>query len=300
MSDERPVSIAEVQAVADGIRRLVLAMAIRNNGAYLAQACSAAEILATLYAHSMRLGVSTGEPSPTEFKRVPLPGTDSPWGGAYHGRIDNDCDRLIVSPAHYAGAVYAALALVGRLDEGALAGYARDGSLLELIGAEHSPGFEATTGSLGQGLSIAVGRALGRRLLRRGGRVWVLMSDGELQEGQVWEAIQAAAFHRLGNLIVLLDANGLQVDGPMDQVMRIESIADKLRAFNWSVEEVDGHNIQAIVNASELPTTQPRLVICRTQPLKGIDSLQTRGGDKTHYVRLRADEIATLRHEFAL
>ena len=81
MSDEVPDSIAPIQAIADGIRRLVLAMAIRNNGAYLAQACSAAEILATLYAHSMRLGLSTGEPSPTEFKRVPRPGTDSPWGG---------------------------------------------------------------------------------------------------------------------------------------------------------------------------------------------------------------------------
>ncbi len=123
---------------------------------------------------------------------------------------------------HYALVLYAVLIETGRLGAEALEQFNRDGSTMELIGAEHSPGHEVTAGSLGQALSQAGGIALARRLRGDSGRVWVFMSDGELQEGQTWEAFQALAHYRLDNLGVVLDANGQQCDGRMSEVMNIE------------------------------------------------------------------------------
>jgi transketolase len=159
-----------------------------------------------------------------------------------------------------------------------------------MIGAEHSPGMETTAGSLGQALSVGVGRALGRKRREADGRVWVLLSDGEFQEGQTWEALAVAAHYHLDNLGVYVDANGHQCDGPVERVLGIEPLADKARAFGWRAHDVDGHDIEALaVPAREPPDGRPLLVIARTRPWQGIPLLQARA-PKFHYVRFRPGE----------
>ncbi len=274
---------------AAGVRRRALDVCVRNNGGYLAQACCAAETLVTLYTRVLRLGPSRGEPRPVAFPGVPGPGFDGLWGGSYNGDNEPSSDRFLLSPAHYALALYATLVEVGRLDPSALSDFNRDGSTLEMIGAEHSPGFEATTGSLGQALSVGVGQALARKARGSEGRVWVYLSDGEMQEGQIWEALQAASNFGLGNLGVYLDANGQQVDGPMDRVMKIEPIAEKVRAFGWTTVEVDGHDVEALYEASlKREAGKPLFVVCRTKPWQGLPSL--RGRKKLHYIRFQEGE----------
>lgn len=243
----KPPSALTVEAVAAGIRRRVLEHTLRNNGGYLSQACSSADILATLYLRVMRLGPSTAPLIPRAFAGVP--GRDNPnafTGADYNGPRAPELDRFIFSPVHYALVLYALLIELGRLGPDALEAFNTDGSTVELIGAEHSPGHEVTAGSLGQALSQAGGIALARRLRGETGRVWVFMSDGEFQEGQTWEAFAALAHHRIGNLGVYIDANAQQCDGPMTDVMTIEPLADRLRAFGAEVHEVDGHDADAL------------------------------------------------------
>jgi transketolase len=272
--------------IARQVRRRVLAHTLANNGGYLSQACSSAEILATLYTRVMKLGPSLGPADPRPFASVPAKDNpDAFTGASYNGPKAPDLDRFIFSPVHYALVLYSVLIEVGRLGPNALDQFNRDGSTVELIGAEHSPGHEVTAGSLAQALSQAGGIALARRLRGDTGRVWVFMSDGELQEGQIWEAFAALAYHKLGNLGVYLDANGRQCDGAMDRVMEVEPIADRLRAFGAEPCEVDGHDVEALARASiDPPEDRPLVVICRTDPCRGIDLL--RGRDKLHYVRL--------------
>lgn len=240
----------------------------------------------TLYTKLMDLGPSTGPMQPAEFDGVPIAGRPMLIGDIYNG----DRDRFYLSPAHYALGLYATLVEVGRLDQSVLDGANADGSTLELIGAEHSPGFSSTTGSLAQALSVAVGQALGRKRFERPGRVWALISDGELEEGQTWEAFQAAVNFGLDNLTVMLDANGLQVDGWVKDVMNIEPIADKVRAFGWTVTEVDGHDPAAIAAAATaIEPGRPTLVVCRTNPIHDVPSLE--GRHQLHYIRFREGEV---------
>lgn len=241
----------EITRVANAVRRRVLEHTLRNNGGYLSQACSSADILATLYLRVMRLGPSTAPLLPRGFAGVP--GRNNPnafTGAGYNGPRAPELDRFIFSPVHYALVLYALLIELGRLGADALERFNTDGSTIELIGAEHSPGHEVTAGSLGQALSQAGGIALARRLRGESGRVWVFMSDGEFQEGQTWEAFAALAHHRIGNLGVYIDANAQQCDGAMVDVMAIEPLAERLRAFGAEVHEVDGHDCDALAAPS--------------------------------------------------
>jgi transketolase len=275
---------------AAGARRRVLVHTVRRGEGYLCQACSAAELLATLYVEVLRLGTAEGPPIPADFPGVPGATRQAIWGGSYNGRDDPALDRFLLSPAHYALALYATLVETGRLAAEALERFNRDGSTVEMIGAEHSPGMETTAGSLGQALSVGVGRALGRQRRGARGRVWVLVSDGEFQEGQTWEALAAAAHYRLDNLGVYADANGHQCDGPVDRVLGIEPLAAKVRAFGWRVHEVDGHDVEALAAPARQPWEgRPLLVIARTRPWQGIPSLRARA-PKFHYVRFRPGE----------
>ncbi len=188
--------------------------------------------------------------------------------------------------------IYAALIEAGRLDPEALEDFNVDGSTVEMIGAEHSPGFEATTGSFGQALSQAGGIAAARRMKGDTGRTWVFMSDGEFQEGQTWEALQAIAFHKLDRIAVLVDVNGQQVDGIMSDVMNIEPLTSRLEAFGMQVISVDGHDVEAIARAAESHEPgKPLVILAYTDPAKGVEALETRRPD-LHYVRVRdeADE----------
>lgn len=261
-------------AVAAGIRRRVFEHVLANGEGYLSQACSAAEILAMLYTRTLRLAPLPAPLRPEPFRGVP--GRTNPGyatGAAYHGPQAPDLDRFIFSPAQYALALYAALIEVGRLAPDGLDAFNRDGSTVELIGAEHSPGIETTTGSLAQALSQAAGIALARRLQGHAGRVWVFMSDGEFEEGQTWEAIANAAFHRLDTLRVVVDANGQQCDGLVSSVANLEPLAERIRAFGASCDEVSGHDLDALDAALERRTGRPHVVIARTDPVRGIPIL---------------------------
>lgn len=189
-------------------------------------------------------------------------------------------DRIIWSAGHKAPALYTALAVCGYFEESELATLRQSQSRLQ--GHPHwqdLPGIEYSTGSLGQGLSIGVGVALAARLNQREFCTFVIMSDGEQQEGSVWEAVMSAAHHRLGNLIALVDRNKLQIDGATNEVMNIEPLADKYRSFGWDAVEIHGHDMAAIVealqNARDRSDEQPPIaIICDTIKGKGVSFME--------------------------
>lgn len=207
-----------------------------------------------------------------------------------------DTDDLVVSPGHYIICAYAIGAELGLLDPAELETYGEDGSTLEAIGTERSPVVSLTCGSLGQGLSGAVGLALAARLRGTDARTYALVSDGELQEGQTWEAAMFAGHHRLERLTVLLDANNSQVDGPIDGITTIEPIADKWRSFGWSAFDADGHDVVALHEAMTAAAASPRpaIVIARTSTLHGVEALPDDADG--HFIKLPpglADRVVT-------
>ena len=276
----------EVKRVAAGIRRRVLEHTIRNSGGYLSQACSSAEIFATLYVKAMRLGALEAPLVPRPFPGVPGPDNPNTFTGAeYNGPQAPDLDRFFLSPAQYALVLYATLIETGRMAGAGLAQFNADGSVVEMIGAEHSPGMETMTGSLGQGISQAAGVAMARK--RRGdtGRVFLFMSDGEFQIGQTWEALQALSFHRLDNVVIYVDVNGFQCDGAMDSVMNIEPLHKRLASFGCRVLRMPGHDIGRLVKAAAPKRDgRPLVVLCDTDACRGINVLKKRM-PKMHYVR---------------
>ena len=277
--------------VARGIRRRVFEHTLAHNGGYLSQACSSAEIFATLYSGLMKIGPSTAPAIPLPFARVP--GADNPHsftGAAYNGAKAPDLDRFIMSPVHYALVLYATLVEVGRMAPEGLAQFNRDGSTVEMIGAEHSPGHEVTAGSLGQALSQAGGIAMARKLRGDTGRVWVFMSDGEFQSGQTWETLQALRFHQLDNMTAIVDVNRQQCDGAMPDVMEIEPLLDRIKAFGVQAIRVDGHDIEAIVKAGRArPSGAPMVILAYTDPCREIPLLEERR-PKLHYLRFKNAE----------
>jgi transketolase len=184
-------------------------------------------------------------------------------------------DRLVCSPGHYVIGIFAAAAELGLLDEEAVAAYGQDGSHVEAIGTERSPVADYVCGSLGQGLSGAVGFALSDRLRGRTRRTFALLSDGELEEGQVWEAAMFAGHHRLDRLTVLLDANNSQVDGPVDAITTIEPVKAKWEAFGWAAQDIDGHDVAAVIEGLTRAGSakQPSVLINRTSTAHGLRCL---------------------------
>ncbi len=283
--------------VANGIRRRVLEHTIDNNGGYLSQACSAAETIAVLYTKVLHIGESAAPAIPAAFAGVPGHGKGSATGALYNGPQHADLDRFFFSPAHYALVLYAALIEVGRMSPEGLLQFNRDGGTVEMIGAEHSPGMELTTGSLAQGLSQAAGVALARKLRNERGRCVVYMSDGEFQEGQTWETFELLYHHRLDNVLIYVDVNGQQCDGEMTAVLDLGDLPAKLRSFGAIVFEVDGHDVEALAQpAAATGRGAPVVVLCRTDPCAGISLLQKRI-PKLHYVRFRSE---TERDEYRL
>lgn len=189
-------------------------------------------------------------------------------------------DRLVLSKGHAAPAQYVALADCGYFPK-------EDLKMLRQLGghlqghpdSKGTPGVEVCTGSLGQGLSMANGMALGLRLDGSAGRVYAILGDGELQEGQVWEAVMAASHYRLDNLCILIDANGLQIDGEVAKVMNVEPIGEKFRAFGCHVLEIDGHDIAALVAAldeAEAVKGRPTAIVARTVKGKGVSFFENK------------------------
>lgn len=279
----------QARRVADAARKRVLDLTIERDGCYLSQTLSSADLLATLYLKSLDLGPSEGAPVPDRFAGPPgHGGAVHGLGAAYNGPRGAGYDRLLISPAHYAVAVYAVLVETGRMSAEAFAQFNTDGSTVEMIGAEHSPGFELTTGSFGQALSQAGGIAMARKLRGETGRVFVFMSDGELEEGQTWEAVQALAHHRIDNVVVCVDVNGMQYDGATADVMNIEPIPARVEGFGGVAVSVDGHDVAAIDEAvAGTPHDgRPLFVLCYTDSTRGVKLLADRV-PKLHYVRFR-------------
>lgn len=276
--------------IALGIRRRVFEHTIRNNGGYLSQACSAAEQLAWLYNEALVLGDPTLPMIPKQFAGVPSPDNhDYHTGAGYNGPAEPQFDRLFIAPAHYALVAYATLIEVGRMAPEGLEMFNQDGSSVEMIGAEHSPGMEVHNGTLGIGLSTGAGLAWGRKRRGETGKTWVFMSDGEVQEGQTWEAVQAAAFHGIDNLFAIMDVNAQQCDGAMSSVMEVGDIAAKFRVFGAHCVEIDGHDISAMRDALRDPHEgKPLIILAHTSPFKTMSILEERF-PRLHYVRFKSE-----------
>ena len=249
------------------IRRFALRMGEVQGQGYIGQALGMADILAVAYCHAM------------QFRPE-----DPHWEGR---------DRFLLSHGHYAIAHYAALIEADIISEDELETYGCDDSRLPMSGmATYTPGMEISGGSLGQGLSIGVGMALGLRHKKNPAFVYNSMSDGELDEGSTWEAAMSAAHHQLDNLIVTVDINNQQADGNSNQVMRFEPIADKWNAFGWFVQRINGNDLDAVKLAFDAarhhPEKQPRVILCDTLMGKGVPFLEAR--EKNHFIRVDPPE----------
>ena len=249
------------------IRRHAVRMVEVQGQGYVGQALGYADVLATAYAHALNFRPD-----------------DPDWDGR---------DRFLLSHGHYAIAHYAALIEAGTIPESELETYGSDDSRLPMSGmATYTPGMEISGGSLGQGLPIAVGLALGLRHKGNPAFVYNSMSDGELDEGSTWEAALSAAHHGLGNLICLVDINNQQADGPSSKVLGFEPLADKWASFGWHVQRVDGNHLPAVVRAFDtarhLAEAKPRVILCDTLMGKGVPFLEAR--DKNHFIRVDPPE----------
>jgi transketolase len=252
---------------AHNIRRNALRMGEVQGQGYIAQALDISDVLAVAYFHAMRYRPD-----------------DPSWEGR---------DRFLLSNGHYAIALYAALIEAGIVPEVELETYGSDESRLPMSGmASYTPGMEMSGGSLGLGLSIAVGMGLGLKRKGSTAKVYTLFSDGELDEGSVWEAIQSASHHKLDNVIGIIDVNNQQADGPSTQVMAFEPLVDKLQAFGWFVQRVDGNDLDAVVAAFDAakahPEPKPRMIVADTLMGKGVPFLEQR--EKNHFIRVESHE----------
>lgn len=197
-------------------------------------------------------------------------------------------DRFVLSPGHYVIGLYAAGAELGLLDPKELESYGKDGALLEAIGTERTPLVDLVCGSLGQGLSGAIGFALAAHFAGEDRDTYAFVSDGEMQEGQTWEAAMFAAHNcrRMGRLVVVVDANNSQVDGPVSSVVSLEPLAEKWRSFGWRALEVDGHDVGALSTAfaSRSDHIEPLAVIARTEILGPMKSISASADG--HFIKL--------------
>lgn len=238
-----------LQQLATQIRRDAVRMVALNASGHIGGALGAAEILSALYGHVMR-----------------------------HDPTDPDRDRFVLSNGHVCAALYSALARVGQLEPAELATFRRIDSRLQGHPARCDlPDLvETSTGPLGQGVSVANGLALAAKLDGRPTQVFCLLGDGEMQEGQVWEALMTASQFELGNVTLIISVNGLQIDGEVESIKSIEPLADRLESFGWRAVEVDGHDLGALVDtlAASLHSERPTAVIARTVMSKGVPFME--------------------------
>jgi len=243
------VQIAEA---ARFVRRHTIASIYRATSGHPGGALSCADILACLYGAELNVWPSTAQ--------------------------DPNRDRFVLSKGHACPALYAIGAYHGFCDKAEALALRKLGSPFQ--GHPHVrdlPWVETSTGSLGQGFSVAVGMAMGLKMQKLSARAYALLGDGELQEGEVWEAAMCAAHHKLDNLCVIIDYNKLQSDAPNETIMRLEPLADKWRAFGWTVFEIDGHNIPEILSTLHLAASthnRPSVLIAHTVKGKGVPYME--------------------------
>jgi len=258
--------------LARSFRAKAVELSYAASAAHLASSLSCTDIVAVLYHSVLRLDAA-----------------NSKWDGR---------DRFILSKGHAATALYAALAYKGFITDEELASYGKLGSLLEEHPSPKLPGVEAATGSLGHGLPCGCGIALAARIKHHQYRTFVLMSDGECNEGSVWEAALFAAANQLGNLVAFVDFNKWQATGRSQEVLGLDPLADKFRSFGWAVHEIDGHDHRQILNAVDqrsLKQHKPTMVICHTIKGKGVSFMED--DNNWHYRIPTLDEVKRAKSE---
>ncbi len=246
------LSLPELKAKANEVRRTLIPALVEAGSGHSGGPLSQVDILTVLYWERMK---------------------HDPQNPKWEGR-----DYFFLSKGHACPSLYVVLALCGYFPKEWLMTLRKLGTKLQ--GHPHrldTPGLESSAGSLGQGLSLSVGAALGLRLDKKSNRVFCLMSDGEHQEGQTWEAIMCAGHYKLDNLCGIVDDNRLQIDGPVEEVMGVELLAEKYRSFRWHVIEVDGHDIETIIKAlDEAGRTRgkPTVIVAHTIKGKGVSFME--------------------------
>jgi transketolase len=261
-----PLAQGELSQLNKRIRQDIIRMIGTAKSGHPGGSLSCVEILSTLYFRVMNV---------------------DPEHPRWEGR-----DRFVLSKGHAAPALYAVLAHRGYFPPEELLSLRQFGSRLQgHPDMKKTPGVDASTGSLGQGLSIAVGLALGGRLGGKAYRVFVVVGDGEIQEGQFWEAAMAAAHYKLSAVTLVLDYNGLQIDGTCEEVMSLGNVGDKLAAFGFAVSEVDGHSIAQLESAFRLPAQdRPKCIIAHTHKGCGVSFMEDQVG--WHGKAPNAEEVA--------
>lgn len=251
--------VMRAEELAQRIRIDAVEMTHRGRSSHVGSALGMADIIAALYANVLRIRPE-----------------DPSWA---------DRDRFILSKGHAGAGIYAALAEVGYFDRELLKQHCADGSIFSgHVSHKDVPGVEFSTGSLGHGLGVAAGRALAGQLSSADFRVYCVMSDGECDEGSVWEAAMFSSHHQLGSLVGVIDYNKLQSLAPISETLALEPFAAKWRAFGWAVVEVDGHDLSALVGALNVPRRavgQPTIVIAHTTKGKGVSFME--GSVLWHY-----------------
>lgn len=265
----------QLEAQAKQIRRDIITMIGAAGSGHPGGSLSAADIVTALYFYVMK----------NDPERPDWP----------------DRDRFILSKGHGAPVLYAALAQRGYFLKEELLTLRKLGSILQgHPDMRKVPGVEMSTGSLGQGLSAAVGMALAAKLDKKSHRIYVLLGDGEIQEGMIWEAAMAAAHFKLDNIVAFLDHNGMQIDGPTRDIMCPEPLTDKWRAFGWHVVDIDGHNMAEILAAVEmahLTSGKPTMIIAKTVKGKGVSFMENQVG--WHGVAPKPEEVTLALKELA-
>ncbi|SKA88030.1 transketolase [Caloramator quimbayensis] len=244
--------IQNLKKTANIIRQDIIKMLAESASGHPGGSLSAVEILTALY-----------------FEEMNIDPKNPRW---------DDRDRFVLSKGHGAPVLYAALAERGYFEKKHLLTLRKIGSILQgHPNMNDTPGVDMSTGSLGQGLSVANGMALAGKLDKKDYRVYVLLGDGELEEGQVWEAAMTSAHYKLDNLMAFVDNNGLQIDGPVSEVMNPTPIGEKFKAFGWHVIEIDGHDFEQIFSAiDEAKNTKgkPTVVVAKTVKGKGVSFME--------------------------
>lgn len=250
------VDFNRLKSIATEIRKSIIVSIHAAASGHPGGSLSAADILTVLYFHKMRIDSQNPK-----------------WESR---------DRFVLSKGHAAPVLYSALAEKSFFDKSELLKLRHINSMLqghpEMKGI---PGVEMSTGSLGQGFSSSIGMALAAKLDNKDTRIYVLLGDGEMQEGIVWEAAMAAGHYKLDNLTAFLDYNGLQIDGTNDEVMRVDPLEDKWKSFGWNVIEIDGHNFEEIISAlekAEETKNQPTMIIAKTIKGKGVSFMENAVG----------------------
>jgi transketolase len=248
--------IMKLKETARTLRQDIIEMLAESNSGHPGGSLSAVEILTALYFSEMNVN------------------SDNPH--------QEDRDRFVLSKGHAAPVLYAALAEKGYFEKRHLKTLRKLGSILQgHPNMNDTPGVDMSTGSLGQGFSAANGMALAGKLDNKNYRVFVLLGDGELEEGQVWEAAMTSAHYKLDNLTAFVDHNGLQIDGPVEKVMNPEPVADKFAAFGWNVISIDGHSFEEIFKAIDEAKAfkgKPTMIVANTVKGKGVSFMENQAG----------------------